>query len=249
MAAATAARGLSAKDLESIRATLASGRKPRVMFTVSAGQIAGQTGQVVDLRDPRDDEWVVVRFGHDELPFSPTDLAIPPRAAPVKRAPAARARKPEPEATVPAVEPDEPVAEPATVIPPQRQEAPMTDSTTADPTTDGVPDPASARPARKAAAPRAPKVRPPAALTITLAYTDGEWSVGAQQGAKALAKPYMIKAQEALKMVALLDVPGVHEAVEQIIAAERAENMAHADRLRAELAEIEARLADLSGPR
>jgi len=59
----------------------------------------------------------------------------------------------------------------------------------------------------------------------------------------------MIKAQEALRMVALLDVPGVHEAVEQIIAAERAETMAHAQRLRAELAEIEARLADLSGPR
>src|SRR5262245_60386150 len=125
MAAATAARGLSAKDLESIRATLASGRKPKVLFTVSAGQIAGQTGQVVELRDPRDDEWVVVRFGHDELPFSPTDLAIPPRATPAKRAPAARARKPEPVVTVPAVEPDEPVAEPVTVIPPQRQEAPM----------------------------------------------------------------------------------------------------------------------------
>ena len=46
-------------------------------------------------------------------------------------------------------------------------------------------------------------------------------------------------------MVGLLDVPGVHEAVEQIIAAERAEANAHAERLRTELAEIEARLADL----
>jgi vacuolar-type H+-ATPase subunit E/Vma4 len=46
-------------------------------------------------------------------------------------------------------------------------------------------------------------------------------------------------------MVALLDVPGVHEAVEHIVAAERAEAERAAERLRAELAGIEARLAEL----
>ena len=40
-------------------------------------------------------------------------------------------------------------------------------------------------------------------------------------------------------------VPGVHEAVEHIVAAERAEAEAQAQKLRAELAEIEARLAEL----
>src|SRR5215475_5978505 len=79
------ARGLSATDLDGIRTTLASGRKPKVVFTESAGQIAGQAGQVVELRDPADDEWVVVRFGRDELPFSPTDLLIPARQ-PARRA-------------------------------------------------------------------------------------------------------------------------------------------------------------------
>jgi len=260
MAAATAARGLSAADLDSIRTTLQSGRKPRVLFTASAGQIAGQTGQVVALNNPADDEWVVVRFGHDELPFSPTDLAIPPRAS-AKRAGGTRARKRAPArataaepakvterlpapATAPRAAHVEPVAAgPASTIPPQRQEDPMT--STQESTVDSAAP--AAKPARKTT-PRVPKVKPPAALTITLAYTEGEWTVGAQQGAKALAKPYLIKAAEALKMVAMLDVPGVHEAVEQIIAAERAETMAHADRLRAELAEIEARLADLSAP-
>ena len=101
------------------------------------------------------------------------------------------------------------------------------------------------RPARKATTPRQPKVKAPPSLTVTLSYTDGDWFVGAQQGSRSLAKPYAIKASEALRMVGLLDVPGVHEAVEQIIAAERAEANAHAERLRAELAEIEARLADL----
>ena len=49
----------------------------------------------------------------------------------------------------------------------------------------------------------------------------------------------------ALKMVSMLDVPGVQEAVEQIVSAERAEAQAQAERLRAELAEIESRLAEL----
>jgi hypothetical protein len=101
------------------------------------------------------------------------------------------------------------------------------------------------RPARKATTPRQPKVKAPPSLTVTLSYADGDWFVGAQQGSKSLAKPYVIKAGEALRMVGLLDVPGVHEAVEQIIAAERADANAQAERLRAELAEIEARLADL----
>jgi hypothetical protein len=82
-------------------------------------------------------------------------------------------------------------------------------------------------------------------LTVTLAYADGEWTVAANQGAKALAKPYVIRPAEALRMVSLVDVPGVQEAVEQIMSVERAEAEQQAQRLRAELAEIEARLAEL----
>jgi hypothetical protein len=80
---------------------------------------------------------------------------------------------------------------------------------------------------------------------VTLAYADGEWTVAAAQGAKALAKPYVIRPAEALRMVSLVDVPGVQEAVEQIMSVERAEAEQQAERLRAELAEIEARLAEL----
>jgi hypothetical protein len=272
--------GLSIQDLDGIRTTLASGRKPKVVFTEAAGQIAGQAGQVVALRDPTDDEWVVVRFGRDELPFSPIDLAVPQRAS-VRRA------------SRPVRPPDTTVAQPhlgarphlgaqphlgtvahagntphvgaaqsvgntphvaapsVTDIPPQRQEIPMpsTTSSTVDAIVAAQPVNASAgasgRPARKATSPRLPKVRATPTLTVTLSYTDGDWFVGAQQGSKSLAKPYVIKAGEALRMVGLLDVPGVHDAVEQIIAAERAEANAHAQRLRNELAAIEARLADL----
>ncbi|MEJ3744354.1 hypothetical protein WEI85_13800 [Actinomycetes bacterium KLBMP 9797] len=230
--------GLSVDELQTIRDTLAAGRKPRVMFTDSAGQIAGQIGQVVELTDPGvSDEWVVVRFGRDELPFSPADLSVPPRGA---KAAKARAKQPEPEP-----EPAPPAPEfmiTRAPVPAPRKEARVT-------TVDSAPEPAVDRadkPAAKATkAAKAAKPKAPAGLTVTLAYTEGEWTVAATQGAKALAKPYVVKPIEALKMVALVDVPGVKEAVEQILDAERSEAEKQAEKLRAELAEVEARLAEL----
>ncbi|GAA3959571.1 hypothetical protein [Actinoplanes auranticolor] len=224
-AARTGVRGLSTDELQVIRDGLAAGRRPRVMFTESAGQIAGQVGQVVALTDPAEsDEWVVVRFGRDELPFSPGDLQVAPKgpvkkAAPVPPQPA----KPAPEFVI-----DKPVPAPAAAPtpPPAEPAAP--------------PAPAARKATAKAARPK-----PPPGLTVTLAYTDGEWTIAANQGSKALAKPYVVKPSEAMKIVQLVDVPGVQEAVEHIVSAERAEAEQQAERLRAELAEIEARLAEL----
>lgn len=224
--------GLSADELQHIRDTLAAGRKPKVMFTESAGQIAGQIGQVVELTDPAvSEEWVVVRFGRDELPFSPADLTIPPRGA-------GRSAKPEPEVVAePVVEPEfKIVREP---VPVAREEVAVSTVDTSAAESGSV----EAKPAKRAVKAAKPKV--PAGLTVTLAYADGEWTVAAAQGTKALAKPYVIKPAEALKMVALIDVPGVQEAVEQIMSVERAEAEHQAEKLRAELAEIEARLAEL----
>jgi hypothetical protein len=222
-----AGQGLSTNEVQSIREALAAGRKPRVVFTASAGQIAGQVGQVIELTDPEvSDEFVVVRFGRDELPFSPADLAVAPKGA------GRRVAEPKPEP-----EPESPpaVAAPEFVldtprVPAQRQEEPKVEQT-------------EKPPARRAV--KAVKPKGPAGLTVTLAYADGEWTVAAQQGSKALAKPYVVKPAEALKMVALVDVPGVQEAVEQILGTERAEAEQQAEKLRAELAEIEARLAEL----
>ncbi|WP_433797602.1 hypothetical protein [Actinoplanes sp. CA-252034] len=219
------AGGLTADELQQVRDALAAGRKPRVQFTDAAGQISGQIGQVVALEDPAvSDEWVVVRFGRDELPFSPGDLRIAPKGAvPRKAAPVV-------------VEPVEPVLsgpeflidKPLPVKPPaprkSEEEVPVTA-------------------ARKAARPV--KAKPGPSLTVTLAYGEGEWTIAANQGAKALARPYVIRPAEALKMVSLIDMPGVQEAVDQIMAAERAEAEQQAQRLRAELAEVEARLAEL----
>ncbi|MGC4807811.1 hypothetical protein [Micromonospora sp. DT233] len=223
-----AGQGLSSDEVQSIREALAAGRKPKVVFTSSAGQVAGQVGQVVGLTDPAvSDEFVVVRFGRDELPFSPADVAVAPRGAGRK---VAEVRvEPEPVAP-PVVEPEFVLDTPR--VPAARREEPRVESAQVE-----------VKPARRPV--KAAKAKGPAGLTVTLAYADGEWTVAAQQGAKALAKPYVVKPAEALRMVALVDVPGVQEAVEQIVGAERAEAEQQAERLRAELAEIEVRLAEL----
>ncbi len=222
-----AGQGLSTDEVQGIRESLAAGRRPKVVFTADAGQMAGQLGQVVELTDPElSEEFVVVRFGRDELPFSPADVAIAPRGAGRKPAES----KPEPLVEAESAPEPEFVLDTPPVPAPRREEPRMEQQ-------------AEPKPAKRAV--KAAKPKSPAGLTMTLAYAEGEWTVAAQQGAKALAKPYVVKPAEALRMVALVDVPGVQEAVEQILAAERAEAEQQAEKLRAELAEIEARLAEL----
>jgi hypothetical protein len=212
-----------------------------VVFTEAAGQIAGQVGQVIELTDPEiSDEWVVVRFGRDELPFSPADLAIPSRST--------SARSASPKAPPPAAaQPELKIVReksPAPVPAPRQEEsvAAQSPSTVADKAAESASGD-DAKPVKKAA--KAAKPKTPPSFTVTLAYADGEWTVAAMRGERPLAKPYLLKPAEALKMVGMLDVPAVHEAVEQILTAERAEVERQAERLRAELAEIEAKLADL----
>jgi len=263
MVAGRAARGLSEADLDHVRRSLAGGRRPKVVFTAAAGQLAGQTGQVVELADPAaSDEWLMVRFGRDTLPFSPADLALPAKARP-PRGRAARAvpvdaatPAPPPSGQPPSGQPPsgqppsgqpppgqprpgQPPPQPRPGQPPPgRADRPAPQPAPAHPA-DSLPA-AGAKPARRPA-----RAKPPSALAVTLSYGDGRWTVGAQQGGRVLAKPSAVRATDALRMVALLDVPAVQQVVAQIVAAARADAERAADRLRAELAEVEARLAEL----
>lgn len=266
--AAAPARGLSPADLTGIRDALAAGRRPKVVFTSAAGQMAGNAGQVVELADPAtSDEWIVVQFGRDQLPFSPTDLAIPVRAAagsrPAKRAETratskeskeSAAKRTPPPAPGPPLLPPAPVPVPRKEAAPRNESVPRTDVVArqdvvarkdivveSSPVNGGGNGVVVVKPPAKATRPKAP-----ASLVVTLSYVEKEWTVAATQGSRSLAKPYVIRPTEALRMVALIDVPGVHDAVEHIIAAERAEVEQRAVRLREELAEIETRLAELS---
>jgi len=227
--------GLSTDELQVIRDGLGAGRKPRVQFTDAAGQMAGQIGQVIQLGDPAEsDEWVVVRFGRDELPFSPADLRVAPRGAVAKKVAPAPVVEEKPAG--PAFVLDQPTPASATGA------AGNGSQPAAKP---AVGEEAASVPAPRKAVGRSAKPKPPPGLTVTLAYGEGEWTVAASQGSKALAKPYVIRPAEALRMVSLIDVPGVQEAVEHILSAERAGAEEQAARLRAELAEVEARLAEL----
>jgi hypothetical protein len=257
--------GLSAAELDKVRAGLAGGRRPKVMFTAAAGQIAGQLGQVVALTDPAaSDEWVVVRFGRDELPFSPGDLQVPPRGRPARPAPPPAPARPAPEpeflidkpvrpsarraprAAVNGHAGEVPASAPRASSPGRSASSPSVSSAASPsgPSTEPADVPAPA-PRRPPPAARRPKAKPAPALTVTLAYAEGEWTVAAAQGSRTLARPYVVKPAEAMRMVAMVDVPGVQEAVEQIVSAERAEAEQQAERLRAQLAEVESRLAEL----
>jgi hypothetical protein len=232
--------GLSTTEIDAIRSSLEAGRKPKVTFTESAGQIAGQVGQVVQLTDPaQSEEWLVVRFGRDELPFSPADLAVPARGRPGRRA--ANPATTTPSSPAPSSSPKK-AAAPSPPTPPPVPSPRAAAAPTAEPAEPAEPRKPVKRAAKSA---RAGKPKPPASMTVTIAYEAGEWTVAAHQGSKTLAKPYLIRSTEALRMVAMLDVPGVHEAVEQIVTAELTEAQRRADTLRSELAEVEARLAEL----
>ena len=247
------ATGLSTADIDRIRSSLDGGRKPKVVFTAAAGQIAGEVGQVVKLADPdQSDEWLVVRFGRDELPFSPADLSMPPRGRAGKPAGSAGRSGSAGQAS-PAAAPAAPAGSPPAGTAPAAG-APGGKAGGSVPTPRGAaPVEAGAaggrKPAKRAARPAraAGRSRPPAAMTVTLAYQAGEWTVAAHQGSRTLAKPYLVRPADALRMVSMLDVPGVHDAVEQIVTAELTEAQRRADTLRGELAEVEARLAELRG--
>lgn len=249
MAAPGTAVGLSGADLEQIRDGLQSGRKPKVIFTASAGQVAGQVGQIVGLTDPEvSEEWILVRFGNDELPFSPADLAIPPKSLRRSGAPPAPEFKLGSPPPVPTPREEPRTMKPAGATTP----SPAKPAVAASNGAPGNGAPGNGAATNGSGEGRKPpgkstKLKPPASLTVTLAYADREWTVAANLGTKALAKPYVIRPAEALRMVSLLDVPGVHDAVESIIAAERVEAEDRARRLREELADIETRLSELTG--
>src|SRR5690606_5760770 len=80
-------------------------------------------------------------------------------------------------------------------------------------------DSTGAKPARRTRSGKSGKPKPPPALTVTLAYEAGEWTAAASRGSRVLAQPYLVRPTEALPRGAL----------------------------RGELAEVEARLAELSG--
>ncbi|GIF95637.1 MFS transporter [Catellatospora citrea] len=88
--------------------------------------------------------------------------------------------------------------------------------------------------------------RLPARLSVTLAYANGQWLVEVRKGRALLGSRHLVKSSEALNMLALLDVPGVRRSVEEALTVDQTEASRQAERMRSELAELEAKLAGLS---
>ncbi len=244
--------GLSAEDIEMLRSTLEAGRKPKVMFTESAGQMAGQIGQLVHMEDPTvSDEWLVVRFGRDELPFAPQDLQIPPKA-PSKRTQSsesgstassqANTGQTGEDSSSSSAPPGPPLA------PSFEEQANQRSSSRRMSSNTGTPSESRGRATTEtsSSSKRSPKKgKAPSELTITLAWHEGEWEVSATRGSRVITKPTPVRAHDALKMVQVIGEPTIRAAVDEIVATARSEAEETAERLRRELAEVEARLAEL----
>lgn len=90
---------LTDDDVAALRARVAAGEKPRVVVRAASTAVAaGTRGSVVRFGDPKDNEYVVVRLGKDEVPFAPAELGLTgkPKARPSSASPA-----PEPEPALP----------------------------------------------------------------------------------------------------------------------------------------------------
>lgn len=234
---------LSTSEVDGLAETLATGKHPKVVFTEAAGQIAGKVGKVVRFDEPAEDDFIIVQFGHDELPFSVTELRVPKRGELSRKATAKKA--------APSADDQQPAGPPllensdgdANARPqkPKEQKS-MSQSPDA-----AVPQQSTGQDAESAPAPRkkAAKPKPTPDLSVTLAYKTGEWVVSAAKGAKVIAKPVPVKAAMALDMVQSLDSPAVSAVVEDIVEQQRQQALQEAERLREELAAAEARLAEL----
>lgn len=226
----SAARRPAPLDPEVLRVQVAANKLVRVAVAPSAQFPDGTVGRVRRVGDPAvdGDEFLFVEVSvdgtKDVLPFAPADLGpvgsrskAAPAPAPVKAEPV----KPEPPTT-------RPLPRPTVSSPPPAPSTP-------------APVPRPARPASK----QGRKPSPP--VTVTLVSTDepGQWRVDAKVGTKSVVKAATVPAARLWDMVQLLDSPPLAEAVRTHLDEQRRVAGERAERLRAELAAVQAELEAL----
>ncbi|ANZ34850.1 hypothetical protein BBK82_00910 [Lentzea guizhouensis] len=222
--------GLSAEDVDSLRAQLDGGTQPLVWFTAAAvGMEAGRSAKVLALTDPEEGDFIQVRptGSKDEMSFGPSELTLekpPPRKKPA--APPAAPPEPPRETVI-----EHPYVPEAPVKPaaPKPKPAPAVEA-----------PPPAPKPARKAgAAKSAPEV------TVTLVSVgEGEWTVEVLQGTRKAVRPTAVP-PAAVAQAAKLLTPEVAEIVEGVLSAARAQQLARVEQLRAELEAAQKALEDL----
>ena len=222
--AAQRGTGLVDEQVRQLRSELEAGRRPRVR--VSGTQFpAVTTGTVLRVGDPKTDggDFITVRVKvggvTDELAFSPKELS----AGRGRTAPPATART-------------KPAPRPRTRAAVKSPEAPPVEAAPARP------------PARANTARSQRRATPPPTVTLTIASIGSSWSITAQRGARVVVKKAPVTPGVVEAVAALLDQPEVDDAVAAVNDAARGEAEARAQKLRAELAEVEAVLVSHRRP-
>jgi hypothetical protein len=215
--------GLDDAQVAHLRQAIADGRRPRVRVTGPQFPGGATTGTVVRVGDPVADgaDFVMLRIKvgsvTDELGFSPSELTGVRRSR----------------ASVP---PAEGGARTST----RKTSAPRV-GTSRTPRAARTPAPTSpATPTRNKAGTTGRRPASVPAVTITIASAGSSWSVSANRGARAMVKKAPAAPGVVTAIAALLNLQEVEAAVAAVNGAALGEAEARAEKLRAELAEIEA---------
>ncbi|HEX2903867.1 MAG TPA: hypothetical protein VHO01_10480 [Jatrophihabitans sp.] len=251
------ARGLSEAEVDGLRGQLADGKRPRVQLSGPHFPV-GATGTVVRIGQPDTDgpDFLRVRVKvdnmTDELAFGPGELTIPGRSrgrgkagSPRTGAAGAGAARPGAAKAGPATagaarpSPAEPRAANASAAKPRAAKAGA-----AKPSAAG----AGAATVAAAATSRRRKTAPAQPVSFTVTSAGSAWSLTASKGSRQLVKNAELPPGVVGALADLLGQPALSEAIEQINAVTLADAQARAERLRAELSELEAVLATHSRP-
>jgi len=243
---------LADEQLVHLRDAVAAGRRPRVR--VSGPQFPpGTSGTVLRVGDPNTDggDFITVRVKiagvTDELNFSPKELsmvgrgraAAPPPTPPVKRTPSPAVKR---TASSPRTHREESPTAPAANTPARRGAGKPEASASRQSRSDTNPERGSSRAPTRATAP-AGSARRAASLptvTVTIASAGSSWSVTAHRGARVVLKKAPVSPGVVAALAALLNQPDVEQAVAVVNDTARGQAEARAEKLRAELAEVEA---------
>ena len=245
----TAARppALTDEEVTGLRARLTAGEKPRVIVRAASAAVpAGTRGNVIRMGNPRDGEFIVVRLGRDEVPFAPNELALSARgksatATAARSTPAKKAVRPAPAKKTARAKAAPAKAAPAKAAP--TKTAPAKVTAKAAPTK-AAPSKSTGRRSSKRAGRRGQH-----ALTVTLRFSDGTWTVEAQRGSRRLARASALRPGAVKAFAEYVDEPAVRDAISDIVESGRAVAAERAEKLRAELEAAEASLREYEARR
>ncbi|WP_067566271.1 DUF6319 family protein [Nocardia acidivorans] len=246
---------LSETEIRQIAEQIDAGRPPMVWFTAAAvGVPEGRSGKVISLGDPSEGDFLQVKptGSKDVLSFGPTEVTLtkPARQQPAAGAKQKTATRKDPNVTMPspATIAATPPTAPSTPPVPKPETAPDTADSSAPAAqpeaAKAAAKPATARPARNAAAAKKPK-EPEVVVTLS-GTADGEWTLDVVNGKKRTIKGLSVPGS-AVSQAAKLLHPEVAEVVDGVLEAVRLTQRAKVEQLQAELENARRLLDELAG--